>query len=240
MKHFDDPDLTDTQRMSFTYYREYGLSLIGLVLHHGLSEEEKMHYLQYVHGIDHLPLDPFLGISHDGHVEKDTSQDELPPSVSFGPDGTSLRRLLQSISIAHHPDGKDLTLEKWVFTNSFDQHMERVMKHLGIWEAVFDGTMECLEMGNVVKPKEGAYHQMMKKVHGTYDYCSVAFLDDSLCNVKTAHELGMCAVWVNESVGEGCTPPEYVDFAIPSIYHLPSILEEMGLALLGGEVPDPS
>jgi putative hydrolase of the HAD superfamily len=148
--------------------------------------------LQLFHDID---AEDYLAYVHDLPL-----QDYLQPDPA----------LRQALSALPH--------KKWIFTNSDCNHSLRILRLLGI-EDLFEGILDVWAMDYVPKPQRWVYKKALKYA-GNPDPHQCLFVDDTLKNLKTAHEMGWNTVWMNTGVEH----PDCVNFSIPSLHFLPEIL----------------
>lgn len=115
---------------------------------------------------------------------------------------------------------RNITIEKWIFTNSDRAHAERVLKLLGLLD-LFEGILDVTSMNYLNKPDPIVY-QYALKLSGNPAPNSCAFFEDSPRNLRPAKELGFYTVLV----GNNPFGPE-VDFNIPSIYYVNQVIGKL-------------
>ena len=103
---------------------------------------------------------------------------------------------------------------KLVFSNAPRHYVEEVLRILGIGR-FFDAVHTIEDARYRGKPSASAFLRLLRKHRLDPHRC--AFVDDLLGNLRAAHRLGMCTVWVSP-VGRRLP---YVDLRIASVTELP-------------------
>lgn len=85
--------------------------------------------------------------------------------------------------------------EKVVFTNSNKEYAEKVLEQLGIAD-IFDGLYDTSWANYVPKPNKEPYERLIKELGVDPKKCLM--LEDSVVNLKTAHDMGMTTVLIHE------------------------------------------
>jgi putative hydrolase of the HAD superfamily len=147
------------------------------------------------------------------HYEVDTDEylayvHDLPLEQFIQPD-PNLRQLLLS-----------LPQRRWIFTNSDDNHAERVLKILGI-EDCFDGIIDIRAVDFACKPAKIAYQRALAIAGDDHPSQCIIF-DDALRNLAPAHEMGFFTVLVGKN-----GPDPSIDRSINSISELRHSLPEL-------------
>ena len=110
------PDVTATDelvsRLCLMYYQRYGLTLVGLVKHHGLTPALEENYLAEVHECS-TQLEAYMPHRHEHEATV---------------------RVLTAL----HQQGVPLFL----FSNAHADHVDRVLDHIGLSPKLFSGTLE--------------------------------------------------------------------------------------------------
>ncbi len=167
-------DEVDALRRS--YWKRYGVTMQGLMRHHGVDPED---YLSYVHDID-------VG----GILRPD-------PELSGA---------LQS-----------LPLRRAVFTNSSQDHSERVLNALGL-NGAFEEIFDIRVASYLPKPCPEPYHAVLDRIGISASRCIM--VDDSPDNLRTAKDLGMGTILVGQE-----TPlSPWIDVAIREAAEVPQVL----------------
>lgn len=118
---------------------------------------------------------------------------------------------------------------RFVFTNGRHDWSEAGMAHMGIDSAI-DAVLDLKQLDWVGKPHDSAYEKAevwiqqrlsQKGVGMSPGFHGVILLEDSLRNLEPAHRRGWTTVLVNPTV----SAPDWVDYCIPHLLDLPSILE---------------
>jgi putative hydrolase of the HAD superfamily len=156
------------------YFREYGLTLRGLMINHGLDPEE---YATSLHQLDISDVVPDPTLAH---------------------------------AIAR------LRGRKFVYTNAFSNHTQRMLEHLGLvehFEAIHD-----IEAANYLpKPSDEAFAHLVAR-HGI-EPARALFVDDVAANLAPAARLGMTTVWVRTKAhwAEGVGAESYIHHAVDDL-----------------------
>ncbi|KAL6057211.1 putative suppressor of disruption of TFIIS [Balamuthia mandrillaris] len=236
----EDPEASRASALCDEYYGKYGLTINGLVTHYSDTVDVD-HFLDYAHA----PSKP-------AHLLTNLPKQQPSPGKQ------TLRDMLLSLRRDNGTEERQ-KLFKWIFTNSYRPHAERVLAHLGI-EDCFDGIVDYLILRLGCKPHQEAYITMLNhvnRIHAQDDKNNnnddggreddeegtavvrikaeeCLFFDDSLSNLKTAKTVGMYTVLVGHppaaTTSDGSGLPWYVDQAIADIQDLPSVLPFFGLA----------
>jgi putative hydrolase of the HAD superfamily len=109
--------------------------------------------------------------------------------------------------------------KRWIFTNSDQSHVERVLSILGISDC-FNGFVDVYALAPHCKPKQEAY-QIALKLAGCANPATCAMLDDSINNLAPAKKMGFFTVWV----GQNGTHP-IADRTLSDIIDLPRAVPE--------------
>lgn len=128
---------------------------------------------------------------------------------------------------------KSLPGHRYVFTNGRRDWSEAGMEHMGIRDC-FEDIFDLKQMDWIGKPHESAYEKVEKWLaqklqvdalaSQTYaDPSQVILLDDSVRNLEPAHRRGWKTVLVNPVPDV----PDWVDFYIPDLMQLSTILPEL-------------
>ena len=133
---------------------------------------------------------------------------DLPLEQFIHPD-PSLRTLLLS-----------LPQRRWIFTNSDNNHANRVLNILGITDC-FDGIIDIRAIEFACKPDKIAYQRALA-ITGDDDPAQCVIFDDALRNLSPARELGFYTILV----GKDGTEP-LVDRAINSLHELRDCIPEL-------------
>ena len=209
-----------SERLAYVYWQKYGLSVNGLRKHHWneLTENETekltLEYLDYVHDVSK---------NLDKYMKKDVE----------------LKSLIKNIKSTN----SESELQKWIFTNSYADHANRVLEYLEIKE-LFHGMVDYLIMRNDCKPLPSSYNltlkminQQFKKIpnnenheHNKEDNNKVVvlpenciFLDDSMSNLIAAKALGFYTVLIKEGIDNDSSKSlkpdqqQHVDFAFSNV-----------------------
>ncbi len=139
------------------YFHDYGLTLVGLIRHHGVDAQD---YFDHVYDLDLSAIEP-------------------------SPDLAAALAILPG--------------RRTVFTNSPNEHAERVLDRLGC-RAQIDAIFSIQDAEFQAKPAPSAYRKLVNK------YAIVpgraAMFEDIPRNLRPAAELGMRTVWIRSEMPE--------------------------------------
>ena len=167
-----------------------------------LREDYYIHYGTTLRGLQiHYGVQPeeYLNFVHDLPL-----QEYLQPNPA-------LRKMLLG-----------LPKKRWIFTNSDEPHVERVLSILGISDC-FHGLVDVYALEPHCKPKWEAY-QIALNIAKSADPATCAMLDDSVNNLAPAKKMGFFTIWVGQN---GNHP--MVDRTLFDIIDLPKIAPELWL-----------
>lgn len=133
---------------------------------------------------------------------------DLPLEEYISPD-PQLRKMLES-----------LPQKKWIFTNADADHAKRVIKTLDI-DDCFSGIIDVNALGFLCKPDHQAYQRALD-LAGEPDPCQCVLMDDSLRNLKPAHQAGFTTILV----GQGGEHPE-ATYSIENLKDLPRVFPQL-------------
>jgi pyrimidine 5'-nucleotidase len=150
--------------------------------------------LQTHHEVDE---DHYLAYVHD-----------LPLEQYISPD-PELRSLLES-----------LPQKKWIFTNADAEHANRVLKVIGIQDC-FSGIIDVRALDFLCKPDKKAY-TMALELAGETNPDNCVLFDDSIRNLKPAHQMGFTTVLVGGSANDSSA-----DVSINSLKELPQVFNQL-------------
>jgi len=133
---------------------------------------------------------------------------DLPLEEYISPNPT-LRKMLES-----------LPQRKWIFTNADSDHVDRVLRALGI-EQCFSGVIDVRALGFLCKPDQRAYQRALT-LAGDPDPNRCVLLDDSIRNLIPAHQAGFTTVLVGS---EG----QYLEanYCVENLEDLPHIFPQL-------------
>lgn len=109
---------------------------------------------------------------------------------------------------------------KWIFTNSWQPHAERVLEYMGL-QNLFEGILDTQIMGYEAKPNPQVYLRAMA-LSGNPDPRGCLFVEDTLSNLWPAWELGWSTVWI----GRHFQQPLYVNRIIRRLHELPNLVPQ--------------
>jgi putative hydrolase of the HAD superfamily len=116
---------------------------------------------------------------------------------------------------------RSLPQNLWVFTNSDSNHVQRVLRVLGLSDC-FAGVIDVRALNFLCKPEVGAYRQAMR-LAGESEPEHCLFLDDSPANLAPAKDLGLTTVLVGAR-----QPHPAADYCLQDVLELPDILKKVG------------
>lgn len=122
---------------------------------------------------------------------------------------------------------------RYIFTNGRRDWSEAGMEHMGVRDC-FEDIFDLKQMDWIGKPHESAYEKAEKWLaqklpdqffaNGTpADPSKIVLLEDSVRNLEPAHRRGWKTILVNPIPDV----PSWVDFYVPSLLHLTTILPEL-------------
>ncbi len=125
-----------------------------------------------------------------------------------------------------HPDPRlralllSLPQRRWIFTNSDDNHANRVLRILGVADC-FNGIIDIRAIDFACKPDRIAYQRALV-ITGEDDPTHCVIFDDAMRNLVPARELGFYTILVGNN---GLEP--VVDRTISSLYALRGSMPEL-------------
>lgn len=128
---------------------------------------------------------------------------------------------------------RGLVGHRYVFTNGRRDWSEAGMTHMGVRDC-FEDILDLKQLDWIGKPQDSAYEKaelwLSKKIpeqffsNGTpADPSQIVLLEDSVRNLEPAHRRGWTTILVNPVPDV----PGWVDFYIPTLLHLTTILPEL-------------
>ena len=110
----------------------------------------------------------------------------------------------------------NLNLKKFVFTNGSKEHVENIIKHLGI-EDQFNGIFDIVDAEFHPKPEAKAFDLMVKKFK--IDPKETIYIEDIAKNLSIAKVRGSATVWLinNEYWGKKESDKDYIDYKIENL-----------------------
>ena len=110
----------------------------------------------------------------------------------------------------------NLNLKKFVFTNGSKEHVENIIKHLGI-EDQFNGIFDIVDAEFHPKPEAKAFDLMVKKFK--IDPKETLYIEDIAKNLSIAKVRGSTTVWLinNEYWGKKESDKDYIDYKIENL-----------------------
>jgi putative hydrolase of the HAD superfamily len=125
-----------------------------------------------------------------------------------------------------HPDPRlralllSLPQRRWIFTNSDDNHTNRVLRILGVADC-FDGIIDIRAIDFACKPDRIAYERALV-ITGDDDPAHCVIFDDAMRNLTPARELGFYTILVGNN-----GPEPAVDRTISNLYALRGSMPEL-------------
>ncbi len=197
--HPPDIDVTDeiVERLCLHYYLQHGLTIVGLMKNarskkHGaaLTLADEQDYLDVVHAPSQQ-LERFMPHQHE-HA--------------------ATRELLAALRRESFP--------LYLFSNAHSEHVWRVVEHLGLEPALFEGLLDYYALRDNCKPRRRAYELMMEMIaakHPEAAPADVLFFDDAKVNLQAAKEFGFATVLVaGESAASHHEAP-YIDYVVDDV-----------------------
>ena len=110
----------------------------------------------------------------------------------------------------------NLNLKKYVFTNGSREHVENIIRHLGI-EDLFDDIFDIVDAKYSPKPDPNNYDLMLKKFQ--IDPKETLYIEDIAKNLSIAKKLGTTTVWLinEEQWGKKDSDKEFIDYKIKNV-----------------------
>ena len=110
----------------------------------------------------------------------------------------------------------NLDLKKYVFTNGSREHVENIIRHLGI-EDLFDGIFDIVDAEYFPKPDPKNYELMLRKFQ--IDPKETLYIEDIAKNLSIAKKLGTTTVWLinEEQWGKKDSEKEFIDYKIKNV-----------------------
>ena len=110
----------------------------------------------------------------------------------------------------------NLDLKKYVFTNGSREHVENIIRHLGI-EDLFDGIFDIVDAEYFPKPDPKNYGLMLRKFQ--IDPKETLYIEDIAKNLSIAKKLGTTTVWLinEEQWGKKDSEKEFIDYKIKNV-----------------------
>ena len=110
----------------------------------------------------------------------------------------------------------NLNLKKFIFTNGSKEHVENIIKHLGI-EDQFNGIFDIVDAEFHPKPEVKAFDLMVKKFK--IDPKETIYIEDIAKNLSIAKVRGSTTVWLinDEYWGKKESDKDYIDYKIENL-----------------------
>lgn len=206
--HPTDIDATDelVERLCLHYYKQFGLTIVGLVKNQGVGPELEQSYLDEVHEPSQR-LETFMPHKHEH---------------------TSTVDLLTRFRNQHQ-------MPLFLFSNAHQDHVDRILEHIGLPMDLFDGCLEYYAMRADCKPNPGSYHMMWNMITSKHPNAlpqDCIFFDDAKVNLKAAKDFGFKTVLVHGGYEADHPVPEFVDAVVDDVRNT-SEMEEI-VQRLGG------
>jgi pyrimidine 5'-nucleotidase len=110
---------------------------------------------------------------------------DLPIDKFLAPD-PELRTMLEKYAV-----------KKVIFTNADASHAERVMRTLKVRDLFEDTIVDIMSIDPLCKPMPEAF-SIARQLTGNLPVNEIVFVDDSLPNILSAHQLGFQVIWLNK------------------------------------------
>ena len=109
-----------------------------------------------------------------------------------------------------------LNLKKFIFTNGSKEHVENIIKHLGI-DDLFDGIFDIVDAGYYPKPEAKAFDLMINKFN--IDPKETLYIEDIAKNLSIAKNRGSTTAWLinNEYWGKKESDKDFIDYKIENL-----------------------
>ena len=180
---------------------------------------------QYMHERVKIPQSKILELREDYYIHYGTTLRGL--QKHYGVQAEDYLNFVHDLPLRNYlqpnPALREILLsipkKRWVFTNSDQPHVDRVLSILGISDC-FNGFVDVYALVPHCKPKLEAY-QIALKLAGNANPATCAMLDDSVNNLAPAKKMGFFTVWV----GQNGTHP-IADRTLSDIIDLPRAVPE--------------
>ena len=109
-----------------------------------------------------------------------------------------------------------LNLKKFIFTNGSKEHVENIIKHLGI-DDLFDGIFDIVDAGFHPKPEAKAFDLMINKFN--IDPKETLYIEDIAKNLSIAKIRGSTTAWLinDEYWGKKESDKDFIDYKIENL-----------------------
>ncbi len=109
-----------------------------------------------------------------------------------------------------------LNLKKFIFTNGSKEHVENIIKHLGI-DDLFDGIFDIVDAGFHPKPEAKAFDLMINKFN--IDPKETLYIEDIAKNLSIAKIRGSITAWLinDEYWGKKESDKDFIDYKIENL-----------------------
>ncbi len=109
-----------------------------------------------------------------------------------------------------------LNLKKFIFTNGSKEHVENIIKHLGI-DDLFDGIFDIVDAGFHPKPEAKAFDLMINKFN--IDPKETLYIEDIAKNLSIAKNRGSATAWLinDEYWGKKESDKDFIDYKIENL-----------------------
>jgi|TARA_Y100000031_G_scaffold97053_1_gene106476 putative hydrolase of the HAD superfamily len=109
-----------------------------------------------------------------------------------------------------------LNLKKFIFTNGSKEHVENIIKHLGI-DDLFDGIFDIVDAGFHPKPDAKAFDLMINKFN--IDPKETLYIEDIAKNLSIAKNRGSTTAWLinDEYWGKKESDKDFIDYKIENL-----------------------
>jgi|TARA_Y100000294_G_scaffold113589_1_gene105296 putative hydrolase of the HAD superfamily len=109
-----------------------------------------------------------------------------------------------------------LNLKKFIFTNGSKEHVENIIKHLGI-DDLFDGIFDIVDAGFHPKPDAKAFDLMINKFN--IDPKETLYIEDIAKNLSIAKIRGSTTAWLinDEYWGKKESDKDFIDYKIENL-----------------------
>ena len=109
-----------------------------------------------------------------------------------------------------------LNLKKFIFTNGSKEHVENIIKHLGI-DDLLDGVFDIVDAGFHPKPEAKAFDLMINKFN--IDPKETLYIEDIAKNLSIAKNRGSTTAWLinDEYWGKKESDKDFIDYKIENL-----------------------
>ena len=110
-----------------------------------------------------------------------------------------------------------ISLQKYIFTNSYRTHAENVMNALGVRE-FFEDIFDIVSVDYVSKPARHSYLTVVSKLHTVPEVC--VYIDDKAVNLEEPKKMGMRTILIDD------VPNKWVDVMVKEVHDVGRVIDQ--------------